>query len=238
MTNDEIKTFNNMLMLLPKIEIKDYYSEEDYFNIFQLIDGYRKELKKYFINSKYIDELLDKKYGGDSLYSLIRLVRNRVSHVEKNNAVDKFITLTTIVDKDDIHTIINEIKSGVDYIFVKYLNNDIYKVMMNNKLMIYIFELTKAIINNKNYKNEFDQATRPKLKELANSFNYDDSTINDYNNYARSVIELYQTKEFKEGIIAMYGEGIYDNIMRFMTNDSITLEELEEFIEYVKTIKC
>ena len=32
---------------LQKIEIKSYYTEEDYFNIQKLIDGYNK-LKKYF----------------------------------------------------------------------------------------------------------------------------------------------------------------------------------------------
>ncbi len=60
MTSNEVKVLSNMAIISSKIEIKNTYTEEDYFNIFKLIDGY-KALEKHFQNKQIINSLLDKK---------------------------------------------------------------------------------------------------------------------------------------------------------------------------------
>ena len=232
MTNGEVKIFSNMALILPKIE-KDSYLEEDYSNIFQLIDGYKK-LEKYFSNKDIINELLDKKIEEDSLYDLIRLVRNRVSHIDKHDKVDKFIILLTKVKIEEIHKLVSEIKNEMDNIYVRDLNGDAYRLIMNTKLIAYVFELYKKVINDTNFKNEFDKYSREKLKPIINNFNYEKSTIEEYNEYVSQLIEMYQTKEFKDGIIEMYDEDTYNEIIRMLTDESYTKEEVSELMTKFK----
>lgn len=233
MTNDEVKILSNMGMILSKIEIKESYSEEDYFRIFQLIDGYKK-LEKYFTNKDIINELLNKKIQKDSLYDLIRLVRNRASHIDKHNKVDKFIVLLTKVKKEDVNKLVKEIKSEMDNIYIRDLNGDAYRLVMNTKSMTYIFELSKHVINDTNYKNEFDKYSREKLKPIINKFNYEDSTIEDYYEYVNQVIKIYQSEEFKEGITTMYDEDTYNEILKMLTDDSYTTTASTELMNKIK----
>lgn len=233
MTNNEVKILSNMVMILSKIEIKDTYLEDDYFNIFQLIDGYQK-LENFFTNNDLINELLNKKIEEDSLYNLIRLVRNRVSHIDKHDKVDKFIILLTKVKKDDIYKLINEIKTEMDKIIERDLNRNVFRLIMNTKLMTYIFELSKTVINDTNFVNEFDKYSREKLKPIINNFNYEDSTIEEYNEYVNQVIEMYETNEFREGIIEFFDETIYNEILRMLTDESYTSEEANELFNKIK----
>ena len=147
MTNEEIKILCNMSETLQKIEIKSYYTEEDYFNIQKIIDGYNK-LKKYFENYVVIDKILNKKIDNHSIKEMIYKMRNRYGHIEDNKYINDLIRLLTKVNKNDIHTLINEIKSTIEVIFKTYLSSDYYKVIMNSKPVITIFELMKDIINN------------------------------------------------------------------------------------------
>lgn len=233
MTNDAIKILANMAIILSKIEMKDSYTEEDYFNIFQLIDGYKK-LEKFFNNKIIINELLDKKINDDKLYDLIRLVRNRYSHIDKHDKIDKLIVLQTKVKKEDIHNLINEIRKEMDNIFARDLNNDKYKLIMNTKAIINIFELLKSLVNDPEHKNEFDRISKELLKPIVNNFQYDSSTIKEYEEMDNKIIEVYKSEDIKKGIVSMYGISIYNEILRMLTDDTFTDNE---FIDLVNNIK-
>ncbi len=222
-----------MAALLPKIEIKNAYSEEDFFNIFQLIDGYKK-IEKYFNNKNIINDLLNKKIKNDKLYDLIRLVRNRFSHVDKHDKLDKLVILQTKVDKKDVHTIINEIKDGMNNIFIKDLNRDAYRLIMNTKIIMNMFELMKSIINDPESINDFDRYCKEVLKPIIDNFKYDNSTEEEYNKVNEEIINIYKTDRMREGIINLYGEKNYNDLMRMMLDDSFTIEDAVELMNNIK----
>lgn len=235
MTNNEIKVLSNMAILLSKIEIKNTYTEEDYFNIFKLIDGY-KTLEKYFQNKQIIDSLLDKKINNDKLYDLIRLVRNRYSHVDKNDKLDKLVILQTKVDKKDIHEIINEIKKEMDIIFVRDLNGNAHKFIMNTQIIMNTFELMKSILNDPESKNDFDEYSKEILRPIINNFKYDESTEEEYNKVNEEIIRIYKSDEIKQGLIKLYGENNYNTLMRMMIDENFTQDEAIKLFNNIKNI--
>lgn len=235
MTNNEIKVLSNMAILLSKIEIKNTYTEEDYFNIFKLIDGY-KTLEKYFQNKQIIDSLLDKKINNDKLYDLIRLVRNRYSHVDKNDKLDKLVILQTKVDKKDIHEIINEIKKEMDIIFVRDLNGNAHKFIMNTQIIMNTFELMKSILNDPESKNDFDEYSKEILRSIINNFKYDESTEEEYNKVNEEIIRIYKSDEIKQGLIKLYGENNYNTLMRMMIDENFTQDEAIKLFNNIKNI--
>ena len=235
MTNNEIKVLSNMAILLSKIEIKNTYTEEDYFNIFKLIDGY-KTIEKYFQNKQIIDSLLDKKINNDKLYDLIRLVRNRYSHVDKNDKLDKLVILQTKVDKKDIHEIINEIKKEMDIIFVRDLNGNAHKFIMNTQIIMNTFELMKSILNDPESKNDFDEYSKEILRPIINNFKYDESTEEEYNKVNEEIIRIYKSDEIKQGLIKLYGENNYNTLMRMMIDENFTQDEAIKLFNNIKNI--
>lgn len=235
MQNDEIKILSNMIILLPKIEIKNVYSEEDYFNIFQLIDGYKK-IEKYFTNKDIINDLLNKRIEESKLFDLIRLARNRYSHVDKHDKLDKLIILQIKVNKEDIHKLINEIKDGINKVFVEKLDSNAHKLIMNTKTIMYTFEMMKSIINNSKSKNDFDRYCKDLIKPIINNFNYEDSTQEEYDKINEQIIDIYKSDEMKNGIIKLYGEENYNQLLRMLTDDSFSKDEAIELMNNIKKI--
>lgn len=233
MTNDEVKILSNMAIVSSKIEIKNTYTEEDYFNIFQLIDGYRN-IEKYFHNNQIINSLLSKKIQDDELYDLIRVVRNRYSHVDKHDKLDKLVILQTKVDKRDIHAIINEIKKEMDNIFVRDLDSNAHRLIMNTKIIMNTFELMKSILNDSESKNDFDKCSKEILRPIINGFKYDESTEEEYNKVNDEIINIYKSNEIKEGLIKLYGEDNYNKLMQMMIDDTFTPEEAIELMNNIK----
>lgn len=233
MTNKEIKILSNMAFLLPKIEIKKSYSEEEYSIIFQLIDGYTK-LEKYFKNNEYINEILYKRIKDYKLVDLLRVVRNRVSHIDKNNCVNQLLVLQTEVDKKDIHKLINEIKEEMDVIFKRDLNNDAYKLIMNTRMMSNLFAAINYSLYIKEPKNEFDKYCREELGKLMDGFNFENSTFEDLEKINNKLVDFYKTDKVKCGAIELYGEDSYNNLLRMMTDDSFTESEALELLNNIK----
>ena len=153
MTNDEIKILSNMSLISLKLDNKELYTEEDYFYIFQLIDGY-KHLEKYFSNRELINSILSIEIKGITLYRIIKTVRNRYAHIDKHNEIDKLVLLQTKVKKEDIHRLIREIKKEMDIIFSRNLNSDVYKLIMNTKIITNIFETISSSLHNEESLNE------------------------------------------------------------------------------------
>lgn len=235
MTSNEVKVLSNMAIISSKIEIKNMYTEEDYFNIFQLIDGY-KNIEKYFHNRQIINNLLDKKIKNNTLYDLIRQVRNRYSHVDKHDKLDKLVILQTKVDKKDIHEIINEIKKEMDIIFTRDLNSNAHKLIMNTKIIMNTFELMKSILNDSESKNDFDKYSKEILRPIINSFKYDESTEEEYNKVNEEIINIYKSDKIKDGLVKLYGEDIYNKLMRMMTDDTFTETEAIELMNNIKNM--
>lgn len=235
MTSNEVKVLSNMAIISSKIEIKNMYTEEDYFNIFQLIDGY-KNIEKYFHNRQIINNLLDKKIKNNTLYDLIRQVRNRYSHVDKHDKLDKLVILQTKVDKKDIHEIINEIKKEMDIIFTRDLNNNAHKLIMNTKIIMNTFELMKSILNDSESNNDFDKYSKEILRPIINSFKYDESTEEEYNKVNEEIINIYKLDKIKDGLVKLYGEDIYNKLMRMMTDDTFTETEAIELMNNIKNM--
>ncbi|MBR1386111.1 MAG: hypothetical protein IJ568_04715 [Bacilli bacterium] len=229
MTNEEIKILCNMSETLQKIEIKSYYTEEDYFNIQKIIDGYNK-LKKYFENYVVIDKILNKKIDNHSIKEMIYKMRNRYGHIEDNKYINDLIRLLTKVNKNDIHTLINEIKSTIEVIFKTYLSSDYYKVIMNSKPVITIFELMKDIINNPKSKTDFDRKSKNELRPIFNNFKYDESTKEEFDDLANKFIKYVQLEENKNKMIELYGEENYNELIKMLTDDNYTEQQAMELM--------
>ena len=233
MTNNEIKILSNMAFLLPKIEIKESYNEEEYSDIYKLIDGYHN-IEKYFENKDIINEILDKKIRNYKLEDLLRVVRNRVSHIDKNNCVNQLLLLQTEVDKKDVNKVINEIKIEMDEIFKRDLNNDAYKLVMNTRMMSNIFAAINYSLYTKEPKNEFDKYCREELGKIMEGFNYEDSTFEDLEIVNNKIIEFYKTDKVKNGTIVLYGEDSYKDLLKMMTADSFTESEAIDLMRKIK----
>lgn len=233
MTSDEIKLFSNMMVLLPKIELKKTYIEEDYFRIFELSKGYKK-LEQYFENSTIINGLLDKKIRDISLYDLLRIVRNGYSHIDKHNAINCFVVLQTEIKSEIIHKLINEIINGMDVIFNNYFRENPYSLIMNTKGVMTIFEFIKDVVNNTQSNDDFDEQTKKILKPIINEFKYDVSSIYDYYELLSKTIEAYKLPFIRDEIIHRYGESIYNDMIRMMSDENFTDEEADSLINKIK----
>lgn len=237
MKNEEIKILANMAFLLPKIEIKDFYNEDDYYNIYQLIDGY-KNLEKYFENNDEINEILNQNIDQYKLIDLIRVVRNRVAHIDKNNANEQLVLLQVKVNKKVIHKLINEIKIEMNNIYKNDLKNDSYKFIMNTRVMSYIFSIINYSINIKEKQNEFDEYCSDELRKILNEFDQENSKFEDFENVNKKIIDLYKSDKVKDGIIEMYNEQIYNDLLKMIIEeDSFTDSEIIELMNKIKNIK-
>lgn len=239
MTNDEIKIFSNMTMILGKIENQKIFSEEDYFNLYQLIYGY-KELENYFINKDKINNLLNKKVNDITLLDLIRLVRNRYAHIDKHNEIDKLVILQTKVNKNDIYEIVNEVKSELNNIFIRDLNSDSYRLIMNTKIILNIFEIISMQLNEKESKlkddklEEFNQYCRNILKPLWENFDYENSTMEEFDDLNDKIVGVYSSNEIKDGIIKLYNKDIYNEMIRMLTDESYTMDKAIDLFNKIK----
>ncbi len=235
MTNDEIKILSNMALVSSKIGIKDSYTEEDYFNLFQLIDGF-KHLEKYFCNKDIINSILSKQIKSNELYKIIKLVRNRHAHIDKHNEVDKLVLLQTKVKREDIHKIIEEIRIEMDNIFKRDLNNDAYKLIMNTKIVANIFEMISLLLNEEETINEFDQYSKKILKPIWDSFDYENSSPEDFDKINEQIVNAYKSSEIKKGIIKLYGNQIYNNLFSMLTDNSFTIDQFVELMNRIKDL--
>lgn len=233
MKSDEIKIFSNMSLLLPRITIKDSYTEEDYFYIFQLIDGYNS-LENYFQNKDEINKILNNKIGTYKLIDLIRIVRNRYSHIDKNNALDALISLQAKVDKKDIHILIENIKNEMNNIFKVYLNQDTYKLIMNTRMISNLFGSIDYSINQKERINSFDEYCAKELKKIMDKFDYENSTEKEFDDINNEIVRFYKTEKVKKGIIHMYGEDIYNELLQMLIDDSYQDSKAIELINKIK----
>lgn len=233
MTNKEIKILSNMALLLSKIEIKESYTEEEYSNIFQLIDGYHN-LEKHFENRDVINEILDKRIREYRLIDLLRVVRNRVSHIDKNNCVKQLLFLQTEVDKKDINKVINEIKIEMAIIYKRDLNNDAYKFIVNTRIMSNLFGAINYSLYTKEPKNDFDKYCRDELGKIMKGFYYEDSTFEDLEIVNNKIMEFYKTDKVKNVTIDLYGEDLYNDLLRMMTDDSFKKSEIIELMTKIK----
>ena len=232
MTNNEIKILSNMALLLSKIEKKESYTEEEYSNIFQLIDGYHN-LEKYFENKDVINEILDKIIRNYKLEDLLRVVRNRVSHIDKNNCVNQLLLLQAEVDKKDINKVISEIQAEMDVIFKRDLKNNTYKLLMNTRMMSNLFAAISYSLYIKEPKNEFDKYCREELGKIMDGFEFENSTFEDLENINNKLVDFCKTDKVKQGTIELYGEDIYDSLLRMMIDDSFTESEAIELISKI-----
>lgn len=233
MNNKEIGTLSNMITVYSTIKIKKSYTEDEYADIYKLVDGY-KILKKYFYNSNEIENILNIKINDNKLFDLIRITRNRVAHIDKNNCEDSLVLLVTDVDINDIHDLLNKIGKGMDDIFNNQLEKNIYKLLMNNRMIVNLYSIMGHVINNKEPINEFDEKSRKELQPIFNSFDYKNSTIDEFLDFQKNIIEYYKREDTKKGIIDLYGEEVYNDLYRMITDDSFTDDDVKRLLEKIE----
>lgn len=233
MENEEIKTLCNMCCSLSMIEKNNNYLEKDYFYIFQLVDGYKK-VKNYFGNSITIDKILATKYENITLYNLLRLVRNRHAHVDNHKSLNCYVILKTNVNIEIINELINEINKEIEIIFKKYLNEDYYKVFINTKQVIELFETLKYIINNSKPKSDFEKKSLEEIKLLIKELRFETSSFKDFEKLYFKISDLYNSKSFKDGLIDLYDEKVYNELIKILNADDYLVEELNNLINMIK----
>lgn len=233
MSNNEMKIFTNMCLLIPKVDIKNSYTEENFFYIFQFVDGYKK-IEHYFQNNNVINKILDDKIDNFRVYDLIRIVRNRYSHIDKNNAVESLILLQAKVDKNKIHILIQEIKEEMNNIFKRELSQDTYKLIVNTRIVSTLFETINYSINHKDRFNEFDEYCAKELKKIMDKFDYEKSTEEEFDITNDKIVEFYKTKKVKKGIVDMYDEDIYNELLQMLTDDSYTIDHALKLMNKIK----
>lgn len=236
MTKDEIKTLSNMTWILPKIEIKDIYIEDDCFYIYQLLYGY-KQLEKYFENKDVINKLLNKKINNISLFDLIRIVRNRYSHIEKHDKINEYIILLTELKKNDINTLKTEIENGINEIFIRELNGDILKVLVNTKIFITAFELLKNKINKSVDNNIYEEKIREKLKPFINELEFDELDSKSFDENGKKMLMLYKSDDMKNSLTNLYGKSIYEEMIKMVEDDSYDKERINELLSKIIAIE-
>ncbi len=234
MTNKEITIFTNAMTIIPKIEVKEHYSEEDYANIYQLIEAYKK-LKKYYSNYESIENLLNRKMENYSFFQLIKAARNRVSHSDKSNGEEEVFLLLVFVDKEDVWLLLKELYLGLEDIFKHQIGGDVYKLTMNTRPMILLIRAVKYTLYERDYLNEFDRYCSEKLKKILKNFDPNNSTFEEFEMVKNKINKFCETKIFKQGFIKMYDEQIYNGLMRMMNDDTFTQDEAKEWINSLKT---
>lgn len=233
MKKDDIKTLTNMASIMSKIKNKRLVLEEDFFNLYNIICGYRK-IRVYFHNSTIIEEILNKKVNNITIFDLLRSARNRHGHLDKHNQIDRVIILQTEVDKNDLDRLITEIENGIEYIYKTVLNNDSYKVITNTKEFINFFELAKHKVNDGSYLNETDRKSKEILKPIINNFEYDNSTIEDFNQIGDVITNMFKDYEQRESMIDLYGEDNYKDMLRMMEDENFSDEDTVKLMQNIK----
>ncbi len=233
MKKDDIKTLTNMASIMPKIKNKRLVLEEDFFNLYNIICGYRK-IRVYFHNSTIIEEILDKQVDNITIFDLLRYARNRYCHLDKHNQIDSVIILQTEVDKNDLDRLITEIDNGIENIYKTFLNNDSYKVIMNSKETINFFELAKHKVNDGSYLNETDRKSKEILKQIINNFEYDNSTIEDFNQIGDVITNMFKDDEQRESMIDLYGKDNYKDMLRMIEDENFSDEDTVKLMQNIK----
>ena len=228
MSSKEKKLFVNMMLLIPKVKELKFIREEEFFVLYQLVDGYSK-LKKYFINSNTIDELLEGKIENIKLFDLIRVVRNQYSHIDKSNATEKLVILQIKVKKEILKNLVIEICIGIEDIYNKYFENDNYTLVVNSREILNVMYLMKNYVYNENYKSEFDNKCITKLKPIFDKFKYDNSTLEELKN-------VFESDEIKSGLKELYGEEIYNELLAMVSEENYTNEQFMDTMTKIKNI--
>lgn len=235
MSSEEKKIFVNMMLLIPKVKEFKFIREEEFFVLYQLVDGYSK-LKKYFINSNTIDELLEGKIENIKLFDLIRVVRNQYSHIDKSNATEKLVILQIKIKKEILKNLVIEICIGIEYIYNKYFENDNYTLVVNSKEILNIMYLMKNYIYNEKPKSKFDEKCITKLKPIFDKFKYDNSTIEEWENFNKEIEGVFKSKEIKSGLKELYSEEIYNELLAMVLDENYTNERFMDTMNKIKMI--
>ena len=235
MSSKEKKLFVNMMLLIPKVKELKFIREEEFFVLYQLVDGYSK-LKKYFVNSNTINELLEGKIENIKLFDLIRVVRNQYSHIDKSNATEKLVILQIKVKKETLKKLVIEICTGISDIYNKYFENDNYSLVVNSREVLNVMYLMKNYSYNENHKSEFDNKCITKLKPIFDKFKYDNSTIEEWEDFNKEVKNVFESDEIKSGLKELYGEEIYNELLAMISDENYTNEQFMNTMNKMKNI--
>lgn len=232
MKSEEKKTLSNMILLWNKIYEGKELSEEKISYIYQLVDGYEK-LKKYFRNNDKINSILDEKYNNTSLELLLKHTRNRHSHIDKHDKLDDYFVLLFKVPKTVIFQLTDEIYTGINSIVKTIFNNNYYEIVLNSKPILYIFELYRSFSNLEIVNKESDRMFIFEFNKIIKDFNYEDSTIEEINNFVDKVELIIKSDNIKNQFIIDYGEDTYTGLIKMITDENYTDKQAEDFINHV-----
>lgn len=235
MNSEEKKIFVNLMMLIPKVKELKFIRDEEFFILHQLVDGYT-HLKKYFKNINKIDGILEEKFNDILLKDLIRVVRNQYSHIDKCNATEKLVILQIKVKKEILKKLVTEICIGIDDIYNKYFENDNYSLVVNSREILNVMYLMKNYVYDENHKSEFDKKCITKLKPIFDKFKYDNSTIDEWEDFNKEVKNVFESDEIKSGLKELYGEEIYNELLAMVSDENYTNEQCMEMMNKMKTI--
>lgn len=235
MNSEEKKIFVNLMMLVPKVKELNFIREEEFFILHQLVDGYTK-LIKYFFNSNKIEKILEEKFNNISLKDLVRVVRNQYSHVDKCNATDKLVILQIKVKKELLKNLVIEICIGIYDIYNKYFENNYYSLVVNSREVLNIMFLMKNYIYDEKPRSQLDEKCLTKLKPIFDKFKYDNSTLEEWEDFNEEVKEVFKSNQIKSGLKELYGEEIYNELLAMVSDENYTNEQCMEMMKKMKTI--
>lgn len=228
MSNDKMQILNNMNDVINKLISIKKYSEEYYFELYNLIIAYEKlNLNR----NELIDKILLKNYGGYTLKEILRVNRNMYAHPDKINGENEYILLYTKVDIETINKLEYLIKSFVSEQF----NNvgDIYTILKNNKKMKFILKFTNNLIHTNYFKNDFDKRICKKIALMFDEFNFPESSKDEWNNFEKKVTEILLSDDVRINFINLYGQENYDRFNRMITDDSFTEDEAIQLLKNI-----
>lgn len=229
MNSEEKKTLANMILLRNKIYDNKELSEETISYIYQLVDGY-EVIKKYFNNADLIDTLLNKEYDNTPLIKLLKHTRNRYAHIDKQNKLDDYFVLLFKVTKSVIFKVVDEIYADIEDIVKSLFDNNYYSVILNSRPILYIFELFKNIPSMEIINKEVDRMFITEFNKLIKDFKYEESTIEEINNFMDQVSLIIKSDNIKNQFIIDYDKDTYFELIKIITSEDYTDKQAEDFI--------
>lgn len=170
------------------------------------------------------------------MFDLIRVVRNQYSHIDKSNATEKLVILQIKVKKETLKKLVIEICTGIEDIYNKYFENDNYSLVVNSREILNVMYLMKNYVYNENHKSEFDKKCITKLKPIFDKFKYDNSTIEEWEDFTEEVKNVFESDEIKSGLKELYGEEIYNELLAMVSDENYTNEQFMNTMNKIKNI--
>ena len=232
MKDNDIKILINMAESSLKIKEKDTLELIDYFYIFNLIEGYEKT-KEFFSNREKIDTLLEERVDETTIFDLLRIARNQYAHSDKTNGIRELLILQTQVERQKIYIIVQEITKEIENIYSTQLNNDELTVISHSRPMLLLFEFIKYALNNRESNNEIEQELTQMINPIFDEFNYEKSTLEEYEAIAKKIIKVIKSRKFKDLFIKRYDEKAYIIFQKIIMDDC----DENDFINLIEHIK-